>query len=53
MYKVTLTKSYTQMVFTFKDYDNACEFMKVALFTGEAGVRISITFEVEEKEGDE
>ena len=53
MYKVTITKSYTQIVFTFKDYDNACDFMKVALFAGEKDVKITITFEPEEKEGEE
>ena len=53
MYKVTFTKSYTQIVFTFKDYDNACDFLKVALWAGEADVKISITFEAEGKEGKE
>ena len=53
MYKVAFTKAYTQMVFIFKDYDNACDFLKVALWAGEADVKVSITFEAEEKEGEE
>lgn len=53
MYKVIFGQGYTQMVFTFKNYENASEFIKTALFAGDDDVKISISFEPEVKEGEE
>lgn len=53
MYKVTFSCGYTQLVFAFKNYENASEFIKTALFAGDGEAKISISFEPEEKEGEE
>jgi len=53
MYKVIFSQGLTEMVFTFKNYENASEFVKTALFAGDGDTKISISFEPEEKEGEE
>ena len=53
MYKVTIKDGYSTIVFRFKNYEVACEFMKSALFAGEGSLSVGISFVPEVKEGEE
>ena len=53
MYKVILKKGYDSLEFSFGNYIDASAFMEMALGSGEKSVTISISFEPEEKAGEE